>query len=88
MGKKNFTESQIAYALHQQEWGTGAAELTRKLGISEQTLNGWRKKFAGLGVARLRRLKQLDEKNRKRKQLMADLSLDKMMLQDVLSKNG
>lgn len=87
MGKKHFTEDQIAFALRQQEAGTPVAELTRKLGISEQTFYRWKKKFAGLGVAELRRLKQLEEENRKLKQLVADLSLDKKMLQDVLSKN-
>ena len=63
------------------------AEIIRKLGISEQTFYRWKKKFGGLGVAELRRLKQLEEENRKLKQLVADLSLDKPMLQDVLSKN-
>ena len=57
------------------------------MGISEQTFYRWKKKFAGLGVAELRRLKQLEEENRKLKQLVADLSLDKM-LQDVLSKSS
>jgi putative transposase len=87
MGKKHFTEEQIAYALRQQEAGTSVTELTRKLGISEQTFYRWKRKFAGLGVAELRRLRQLEEENKKLKQLVADLSLDKRMLQDVLSKN-
>ena len=87
MGKKHFTEEQIAYALRQAEAGTPVAELTRKLGVSEQTFYRWKRKFAGLGVAELRRLRQLEEENRKLKQLVADLSLDKRMLQDVLSKN-
>ena len=87
MGKKHVTEEQIAYALRQQEAGTPVTELTRKLGISEQTFYRWKKKFAGLGVAELRRLRQLEEENRKLKQLVADLSLDTRMLQDVLSKN-
>jgi putative transposase len=63
------------------------AEIIRKLGVSEQTFYRWKKKLAGLGVAELRRLKQLEEENRKLKQLVADLSLDKKMLQDVLSKH-
>ncbi len=88
MGKKHFTEEQIAYALRQQEAGTPVAELIRKLGVSEQTFYHWKKKFGGMGVAELRRLKQLEEENRKLKQLVADLSLDKRMLQDVLSKNA
>ena len=87
MGRKHFSEEQIAYALRQSEAGTPVAELTWKLGISEQTFYRWKRKFAGLGVAELRRLNQLEEENRKLKQLVADLSLDKRMLQDVLSKN-
>ncbi len=61
-------------------------EVCRKLGISQQTFYRWKKKFDGLGVAEVRRLKQLEEENRKLKQLVADLSLDKQILQDVLSK--
>jgi len=87
MGKKHFTEEQIAYALRQQEAETPVVELTRKLGVCEQTFYRWKRKFAGLGVAELRRLRQLEEENKKLKQLVADLSLDKRMLQDVLSKN-
>ena len=87
MGKKNFSEEQIAFALRQAESGTSVAEIIRKLGISEQTFYRWKKRFAGLGIAELRRLRTLEEENRKLKQLVADLSLDKKMLQDVLSKN-
>ena len=61
-------------------------EIFRKLGISEQTFYRWKKRFAGLGIAELRRLRTLEEENSKLKQLVADLSLDKKMLQDVLSK--
>ena len=86
MGRKRFTEEQIGYALRQAEAGTGVAEIVRKLGISEQTFYRWKKQFAGLGVAELRKLRTLEEENRKLKQLVADLSLDKKMLQDVLSK--
>ena len=84
--KKRYTEEQIAFALRQHESGTPVAEIVRKLGIAEQTFYRWKRKYAGLGVAELRRLKQLEEENRKLKQLVADLSLDKKMLQDVLSK--
>ncbi len=86
MKKSRFTEEQIAFALRQSETGTPVEEITRKLGVSQQTFYRWKKKFAGLGVPELRRLKQLEEENRKLKQLVADLSLDKRMLQDVLSK--
>jgi putative transposase len=86
MGKKNFSEEQIAFALRQAESGASVAEVIRKLGISEQTFYRWKKRFAGLGVAELRRIRTLEEENKKLKQLVADLSLDKKMLQDVLSK--
>ncbi|MFN9913005.1 MAG: transposase, partial [Pirellulaceae bacterium] len=86
MGKKRYTAEQIALALRQSESGTSVAEIVRKLGISEQTFYRWKRKFAGLGVAEVRRLKQVEEENRKLKQLVAELSLDKKMLQDVLSK--
>jgi putative transposase len=86
MKKSRFTEEQIAFALRQAETGTPAREVCRKMGISEQTFYRWKKKFAGMGVAEVRRLKVLEEENRKLRQLVADLSLDKAMLQDVLSK--
>ena len=83
MKRKRYTEEQIAFALRQAESGTPVAEVTRKMGITEQTFYRW-KKYAGMGVAELRRLKQLEEENKKLKQLVADLSLDKKMLQDVV----
>ena len=86
MKKKRFTEAQIAFALRQAESGTPVKEITRRLGITEQTFYRWKKKFAGLGVAEIRRLKQLEDENRRLKQLVADLTLDKQMLQEVLSK--
>jgi putative transposase len=86
MQKTRFTQEQIAYALRQAEAGTPVEEITRKMGVSEASFYRWKKKFAGMGVAELRRLKQLEEENRKLKRLVADLSLDKAMLQDVLSK--
>jgi putative transposase len=86
MKRKRFTEEQIAFTLRQAESGTAVTEITRKLGVSEQTFYRWKRKYAGLGVAEPRRLKLLEEENRKLKQLVADLSLDKKMLQDVLSK--
>lgn len=84
--KKQFTEEQIIYALRQVDSGTSVAEICRKMGIVEQTFYRWKKKFAGLGVAELRRLKQLEEENQKLKTIVADLTLDKQMLQDVLRK--
>ncbi len=84
MKRKRYTEEQIAYALRQAEGGTPVAELCRKLGVSEQSR--WKRKYAGMGVAELRRLKQLEQENRKLKQIVADLTLDKQMLQDVLKK--
>jgi putative transposase len=86
MKKSRFTEQQIAYALRQAESGITVEEITRKMGITQATFYRWKKKFSGMGVAELRRLKQLEEENKKLKRLVADLSLDKAMLQDVLSK--
>lgn len=76
MKRKRYTEEQIAFALRQGESGTPIAEIVRKMGITEQTYYRWKKKFAGMGVAEVRRLKQLEEENRKLKQLVADLSWD------------
>jgi putative transposase len=84
--KKRFTQEQIAFALRQAEGGTTVEEITRRLGVSEATFYRWKKKYGGLGVAEMRRLKQLEEENRRLKGLVADLVLDKQMLQDVLSK--
>ncbi|MBA7698779.1 MAG: transposase [Anaerolineales bacterium] len=86
MKRKRFTEAQIAFALRQAESGTLVAEIIRKMGISEVTFYRWKKQYAGLGFAELRRLKQLEDENRRLKRLVADLTLDKQMLQDVLSK--
>ena len=84
--KKIFTQEQIVSTLHQAQNGTSVAEVCRKVGITEQTFYRWKRKFAGMGVAELRRLKQLEEENRKLKSLVADLSLDKHMLQEVIAK--
>ena len=86
MKKTKFSEEQIAFALRQVETGTRVSEVCRKMGISQATLYNWKKKFGGLGVSELRRLWQLEEENRKLKQLVANLSLDKQMLQDVVRK--
>jgi putative transposase len=86
MKKSKFTEQQIAFALRQAETGTKVREVVRKLGITEQTFYRWRRKYGGLGPSELRKLRLLEEENRKLKQLVADLSLDKAMLQDVIEK--
>jgi putative transposase len=86
MKQKRYTDEQIAFALRQAESGTAVAEICRKLGISEPTFYRWKKQFAGMGTVEIRRLKQLEEENAKLKRLVADLSLDKTMLQDVLRK--
>jgi len=84
--KKRYSDQQIAFALRQAESGTSPAEICRKMGISDQTFYNWKKKYAGMGVTEIRKLKALEEENRQLKRLVADLSLDKHMLQDVLSK--
>lgn len=86
MKRSKFTESQIIFALKQSETGVKVEEVCRKMGISEATFYNWKKKYGGLGVPELRRLRQLEEENAKLKQIVADLSLDKQMLQDVLKK--
>jgi putative transposase len=84
--KSRFSDEQIAHALRQSEAGTPVAEITRKLGVSEATFYAWKKKFGSMGTAEIRELRQLREENLKLKRLVADLSLDKTMLQDVISK--
>lgn len=86
MKRSKFTDEQIAFALRQAETGTRVSEVCRKMGISEATFYNRKKKFGGLGVAEVRRLKQLEDENRRLKRMVADLSLDKQMLQDVLSR--
>ena len=86
MARKSFTEEQIVSALRQAEGGTPIVEVCRKLGVTETTFFRWRKQFAGLGIAELRRVRQLEEENRRLKTLVADLVLDKHMLQEVIAK--
>jgi putative transposase len=84
--KSKFTEAQIVFAIKQAETGTPVNEVCQKMGISEATFYNWKKKYGGLGISELRLLRQLQEENAKLKQIVADLSLDKQMLQDVLKK--
>ncbi len=84
--KKRFSEAQIAFALRQAASGTPVAEIIRKMGVTEQTFYRWKKQFGSLGVPEIRQFRQLEEENRRLKRLVADLTLDKQMLQDVLSK--
>ena len=86
MKKSKFTDEQIAFAIKQVETGTPVTEVCRKMGISEATLYNWKKKFAGMGTAEVRRLKQLEDENRRLKGVVADLILDKAMLPEVLRK--
>ena len=93
MKSSRYTAEQVAFAMRQAESGTSAPEICRKMGIAEQTFYRWKKKYTGMGVAEVRRLRVLEEENRKIRQqppvvhsLVADLSLDKQMLQDVLRK--
>jgi putative transposase len=86
MKKSRFSEQQIAFVLRQAEEGTAVAEVCRKVGISEATYYVWRKKFGGLMPSEMRRLKQLEEENGKLKRIVADLALDKEMLQDVIKR--
>ena len=84
--KKKFSVEQIVSVLKQAEVGVPIAELIRKVGISEQTFYRWKSKYVGLEVNQIRQLKQLRDENTRLKQLVAELTLDKTMLQDVLRK--
>ncbi len=86
MKTSRFSEQQIAFVLRQAEEGTAVAEVCRKAGISEATYYVWRKKFGGLMPSEMKRLKQLEEENSKLKRIVADLALDKEMLQDVIKR--
>ena len=86
MKRSKFTDSQIAFILRQADEGTAVAEVCRKAGISQQTFYRWRQRYGGLMPSEMKRLKQLDEENVKLKKLVADLSLDRAMLQDVIRR--
>jgi putative transposase len=86
MRTSKFTNEQIVHAIRQAESGVGVAEVCRKLGVTEQTFYRWKKKFTGLDVSDVRELKSLRDENRKLKQLVAELSLDKTILREALKK--
>jgi putative transposase len=86
MKRSKFTEAQIAFILRQAEEGTVVGEVCRKAGISEATFYNWRKKYAGLMPSEMKRLRLLGEENGKLKKIVADLSLDKAMLQDLIRR--
>src|SRR5882724_11561753 len=88
MSKRGHTEEQILRALRQAEGGTKISDICREHGISEATYYVWKKKYAGLGVGELRELRQLREENAKLKRLVADLSLDRHMLQEIVRKKA
>jgi putative transposase len=88
MKKNKFSEEQIATALRQNDVGAPVLELTRKPGISEATYYVWRKRNGQMAIAEIRRLRQLEEENRRLKQLVADLTVDKVILQEVLAKKA
>jgi putative transposase len=88
MPRKGHTEEQIMLALRQAEAGKKAGDICREMGVSQQAFYSWKRKYAGLGLSELRELRQLREENRKLKMLVADLTLDKHILQEVLSKKA
>jgi putative transposase len=86
MPKKGHSEEQIVAALRQGEAGEKVGDICRKIGISEATFYTWRKHYAGLGLEELRELRQLREENGRLKRLVADLSLDRQVLQEIVTK--
>ena len=88
MKRSRFSEEQISYALWQVEGGTPVGDVCRQLGVSEATFYVWKKRYANLGVLELRELRQLREENAKLKRLVADLSLDKHILSEVIRKKA
>ena len=86
MKKSRFSEQQIAFILKQDDEGVAVAEICRKAGISEATYYNWRKKYGGPMPSEVKRLKQLEDENQRLKKMVADLSLDKEMLQDVIRR--
>ena len=88
MPRKGHSEEKIMYALRQVEAGKKVSEVCREMGVSQQAFYSWKRRYAGMGLSELRELRQLREENRKLKTLVADLTLDKHILQEVLSKKA
>ncbi len=86
MKRSKFTEEQVTYVLRQAEAGTAVEDICRSMGISHATFYIWKKKFGELGASEARRLRQLEEENLRLKKLVADLTLDKNFLQEVIKK--
>lgn len=86
MKKSRFTEEQILFALKQAEAGQAVSEVCRQMGVSEATFYVWKKRYANLGVLELRELRQLRDENARLKRLVADLTLDRHVLQEVIKK--
>ena len=87
MVRKKYTEEQIIAVLREGEAGTGISDLCRKYGMSDATYYNWKAKYAGLTVSQLKRLKSLEEENRRLKQIVAEQALDNRALKELLSKN-
>lgn len=83
---KRYKEEQIIYALRQVDGGRRIGDVCREMGVAEQTYHRWKKKYAGMGVTELRRLKKLEDENSSLRKLVADLSLDKHILQEIVEK--
>ena len=88
MPRRKFTDAQVAMVVKEIENGARVEDVCRKLGVCEATVYKWKTRYAGMGTTEVRKLRLLEEENRKLRSLVADLSLDKVMLQDILSKKG
>ena len=86
MKKSRFTEEQITYALRLADGGTSVVDVCRQIGVSEATYYTWKKKYADLGISEVRRLKMLEDENARLRRIVADLTLDKQILQEVVRK--
>ena len=87
MKASNFTDAQKAFVIKQGEEGTPVAEVCRKAGISQATYFNWKKKYAGLMPSEMRRMRELEDENGRLKKIVADLTLDREMLQDVIRRS-